>query len=95
MGIVTDFHLETTGGFDVVGKVMVDSYELTFWNEYMTLELNGERLSTFPDLIMTLDAETGRPIVSATISKGQKVAIITVPKENLILGSPMRNRKLL
>jgi DUF917 family protein len=94
-GTVTDFQLETTGGFDV-GNVMIDNaYEMTFWNEYMTLEKNGERFATFPDLIMTLDAKTAKPIVSAAIEKGQQLAVIAVPKENLLLSSTMRNEKLL
>jgi DUF917 family protein len=94
-GRITAFSMETTGGFDV-GKVMIeDQYELTFWNEYMTLELKGERLATFPDLIMTLDAKTAGPIVSAGIKQGQEVAVITAPKENLILSTTMQNKKLL
>src|SRR5690606_17691604 len=83
----------TTGGSGV-GRLRIDSYEITFWNEYMTLEINGERLATFPDLIMTLDVETGRPVVSAAVEKGKKLVIMTVPKENLLLGSTMRNSKL-
>lgn len=94
-GTVTEFSLETTGGFDV-GIVMIDgSQELTFWNEFMTFEKGGERFATFPDLIMTLDAKTARPIVSAEIEKGQKVAVLVVPKENLILSTTMRNKKLM
>jgi DUF917 family protein len=94
-GIVTDFKLETVGGFDV-GTVMInDSDELTFWNEYMTIEKNGERFATFPDLIMTLDAKTAEPIVSAAMEKGKQIAVIAVPKENLILSSTMKNEKLM
>jgi uncharacterized protein len=94
-GTVTDFTLQTTGGFDVGTVTINDAYELTFWNEYMTIETNGERFGTFPDLIMTLDARTAEPIVSAAIQKGQQIAVISVPKENLILSSTMRNEKLL
>lgn len=94
-GTVTDFQLETTGGFDVGTVRMDDSFEMTFWNEYMTLEKDGERYATFPDLIMTLDAKTARPIVSAAIEKGQQLAIIAVPKEKLLLSSTMRNVKLM
>jgi len=94
-GTVTDFSLETTGGFDVGTVTINDAYELTFWNEYMTIEKNGERFGTFPDLIMTLDARTAEPIVSAAIQKGQQITVISVPKENLILSSTMRNEKLL
>jgi DUF917 family protein len=94
-GTVTDFTLETTGGFDV-GTLWLDGkYEMTFWNEYMTLEKDGERFGTFPDLIMTLDAKTAKPIVSAAIEKGQQLSVIVVPKQNLLLSSTMRNEKLM
>lgn len=94
-GTVTDFSLETIGGFDV-GKVMINNaYEMTFWNEYMTIEKNGERFGTFPDLIMTLDAKTAKPIITAQIEKGQKLTVINVPKEKLILSSTMSNIALL
>jgi DUF917 family protein len=95
IGSVTDFTLETTGGFDV-GTVRIDGkYEMTFWNEYMTLEKDGERFSTFPDLIMTLDAKTAKPIVTAAVEKGQQLAVITVPKQNLLLSTTMYNEKLM
>ncbi|WNC16056.1 DUF917 family protein [Brevibacillus brevis] len=93
-GVVDEFSLNTAGGFDV-GRVVINGHELTFWNEYMTLEVNGERLGTFPDLIMTMDAETAKPIVSAEVEKGQKLAVIHVPKEHLILGATMRNPQLM
>ena len=93
-GIVSNFVMEETGGFDV-GIVQVGDLELTFWNEYMTAEMNGERKGTFPDLIMTFDAETGQPLVSAEIKDGIKIAVISVPRENLKLSSTMFNEKLL
>ncbi|SEG78860.1 DUF917 family protein [Paenibacillus sp. UNC499MF] len=94
-GTVTDFSLETSGGFDAGTVRIDDAYEMTFWNEYMTLEKDGERFATFPDLIMTLDAKTAKPIVSAAIAKGQQIAVIAVPAEKLLLSTTMRNRKLL
>ena len=93
-GEVTGFQLETTGGFDV-GRVIVGGCELTFWNEYMTAEIDGKRLATFPDLIMTFDAKSGRPLVSAAVATGQNVAVLVVPKENLRLGATMRNKRLI
>lgn len=94
-GTVTDFRLETTGGFDV-GTVWIDgAFELTFWNEYMTLEKEGQRYATFPDLIMTLDAKTAKPVVTAAVEKGQQLAVIAVPKEKLLLSSTMCNEKLM
>ncbi len=94
-GIVQNLSIETSGGFDV-GHIEVDGHVLTFWNEYMTLEKkNGERMSTFPDLIMTMDGESGMPVTSAEIQKSQSIYIIAVPKEHLRLGEGMRCIELL
>jgi DUF917 family protein len=92
-GTVESRTLETTGGFDV-GTVVVDGYELTFWNEYMTLERDGERLATFPDLITTLEAETGRPISTAKLAEGQSVAVVVAPAASLTLGAGMEDSEL-
>lgn len=93
-GKVSHIELNEVGGFDV-GFVRIDDLELTFWNEYMTAEMDGQRKGTFPDLIMTFNAETGMPLVSAEIKEGIKIAVISVPKENLKLSSTMFNEKLL
>lgn len=92
-GKVENFKLETTGGFDV-GILTVDNYELAFWNEYMTLEKEGERIATFPDLIMTFDKNSGYPVTSAEIKKNQEVVVIKTCKENLKLGITMSQMEL-
>lgn len=94
VGEVKDFNIVTEDGFDV-GQLCVDGLEMTFWNEYITAEQNGERQGTFPDLIMTFDAETGMPVVSAEIENGRKIAVISVPKDHLLLSTTMSNPKLL
>lgn len=93
-GIVEDFDLKYEGGFDV-GYAKVDGLELTFWNEYATAEKNGERISTFPNLIMTLDAKTGVPITTAMLEKGMEVYVITTDKKNLCLSPTMYDPELL
>lgn len=92
-GTVESWNLETTGGFDV-GTAVVDGHELTFWNEYMTLERDGERLATFPDLITTLDAETGKPISTAELAEGLSVAVVVAPAASLTLGAGMDDPEL-
>ena len=87
------FTLETVGGFDV-GSVSVEDTTVTFWNEYMTAESQGKRLATFPDLIHTLDAETGLPICSSDIRDGMDIMIICIPKARLLLGSSMFRKEL-
>lgn len=92
-GEVETVSLETTGGFDV-GSVSIADAELTFWNEYMTVEREGSRLATFPDLITTLDTDTGRPIPTADLQTGQSVAVVTAPADSLSLGAGMTRPEL-
>ncbi len=92
-GVVDDVTLETEGGFDV-GTVDVGGAELTFWNEYMTLEVDGERLATFPDLIALLDRDTGEPITTAALEAGRNVSVVTAPAASLSLGAGMRSLSL-
>jgi len=97
MGRVTEVQSSTAQGFDV-GKVIVTSrgsdYELSFWNEYMTLELDGRRLATFPDLIATVGLDDRLPLTTATVAPGDEIAIVTIPWRALILGAGMRDPNL-
>jgi len=91
---VTHLALRSEGGFDV-GQVEVEGgYELTFWNEYMTLEWRGERLATFPDLIATFSVAEPRPLCSAELQEGQEVLLVRAPRERLRLGAGMRRPEL-
>lgn len=97
-GNVEKSELKMEAGLDIgqvhfrAGTVL---YELTFWNEYMTLEAEGLRTATFPDLIMTFDAETGQPLTSAELREALEVFVIVVPAQKLILGAGMRDHHLL
>lgn len=91
---VTEVTLETRGGFDV-GRVLLGTCEATFWNEYMTLEVCGRRIGTFPDLIATLREDDGLPVATAELQKGDRVFVIHVPADRLILGEGMRCEELL
>lgn len=93
-GKISEFELITEGGFDV-GKVIIDDTELTFWNEYMTLEKEDKRLYTFPDLIMSFDKDTGLPITTAEINEGSNIVVIATKKDNIKLGSAMHDKELL
>jgi len=93
-GRVRDHVLETRGGYDV-GRARVGDVEITIWNEYMTAERSGERLATFPDLISTLDAATGDPVVSAELADGRNLLVVAVPKARLLLGAGVRRPECL
>jgi DUF917 family protein len=81
--------IHTKGGFDVGQIELQGGYELTFWNEYMTLKREKQRLATFPDLIATLATDKAQPLPSAEVREGQKVLVIRAPKERLRLGAGM------
>jgi DUF917 family protein len=93
-GEVEGHTIRTTGGYDV-GHLAVGEVTLTFWNEYMSADRDGDRLATFPDLIATLDAEIGTPVTTAEISTGQRVVVLAVPKERLLLGAGVRRAEAL
>jgi len=98
-GTVEVKKLDVTGGFGV-GRVVVKGddpttyYELIFWNEYMTLERDGERLGSFPDLIATLSLDTGLAVGTGRIKEGNRVAVLHVPQDKLILGAGMKDLHL-
>ncbi len=99
IGVVERKSLETRGGYDI-GSILIksksESYEITFWNEYMTLENSvGKRLGVFPDLIVTIDADSGKPLTSAEIIEGCKVFIVVIPKEYIPLGSGVKDPDIL
>ena len=87
-GVVEDFVIEQRGGFDV-GRVCIGDMDATFVNEYMTVDVAGQRLASFPELAMTFDADSGRPLVTADLALGQRVALLVAPRDRLLLSSTM------
>ncbi len=97
-GRVVEYRLMRTGGFDVGSIIVEDSagkkFEVTFVNEYMTLEVDGERLATFPDIINLFDVESGYPLISSEVREGRRVLICKVNWDRLILGAGLKDSKL-
>lgn len=92
IGVIDKVQLQTKNGFDV-GIVKIKDYELTFLNEYMTLEKKGKRIATFPDLITIFDYNTGFPVNSAEIKSGMKIVVLVVPQEYLLLDIGIKDKK--
>lgn len=89
---IVEKSLEAKGGFDVgVMKLKEGSqeWELSYVNEYMTLEKDGERLATFPDLVATFN-EHGEPKTSAALQEGETIYLLYVPKEKIPVGDGNR-----
>lgn len=87
--VITKLRLETREGFDIGTVVLESGHQLTFWNEYMTLEQGDQRLATFPDLIVTLSTAQPKAIGSAELERGQEVFVIQAPAQNIHLGGGM------
>lgn len=83
----------TAGGFNS-GTAVFGEWELAFWNEYMILEKDGERVATFPDLIAVLDCGTGTVVPSDGLKPGMKVALFAASRRELKLGGGMRSPEL-
>ncbi len=96
-GVVKKYEINIQGGFDI-GNVVIGSnegdYDLTFWNEYMTLEYDSKRMATFPDLITTLDGKTGKVLTSAEIKENDHIIIVRVDRRDLKLGKGMFDKSL-
>ena len=92
VGQVVGKSIEARGGFDV-GTLKIRNggkiYEASYMNEYMTLELDGKRVATFPDLICTF-GEDGLPISSAAVKEGDRVHLTVTGKELIPIGDGNR-----
>ncbi len=77
------------GGFDL-GRIVVRGAKgeatLGVYNEFMTADIDGKRAATFPDMIGTLDPETG-DVVSISESKvGARVAVVIAHRTQFPVG---------
>jgi uncharacterized protein len=64
-------------------------------NEFMAVLRGGRPLVGFPDLIALFDRETGLPLASPEVCLDHRLAVFVVPRQRLLLGSPMDDRRLL
>lgn len=85
-GKVVDVHRATTGGFargqakiEGIGAYRGMRMTLSFQNEHLVAERDGEIVTSTPDLICVLDNETGDPITTEGMRYGNRVAILGVP----------------
>jgi DUF917 family protein len=98
-GTVAEVRLRPSAGF-TLGEIRVadqrgGGLRLPTCNEFMAAVVRGRPLAAFPDLITVFDLETGLPLASSEVRARQPVAVFTVPRRRLLLGSPMRDSRLL
>jgi DUF917 family protein len=83
-GKVVDVERGTTSGF-ARGRARIENVSstlaLSFQNEHLIAECDGEVLVTTPDLIIVLDHDSGEPITTEGLRYGQRVRVIAAPSD--------------
>lgn len=83
-----EFGAEKTKGFSMgvltiegIGKDKGSNALVSFQNEWLRLEIDGEVKCLPPDLILILDSETGEPIRTDIVKYGYRGSIVVVPAD--------------
>ena len=88
-GEVTANTVTYGGGFDL-GQMTVRGSAgeavLGIYNEFMSADVDGERVATFPDMIGTLDPHTGDPLAVSELPVGSEVAVIVAHRSKFPVG---------
>jgi uncharacterized protein len=88
-GEVTQNTVTYGGGFDL-GQMTVrgkgGESVLGVCNEFMTADVGGLRVATFPDMIGTLDPQTGEPVSISQSRPGNRVAVIIAHRSKFPVG---------
>jgi len=98
-GLILSAALSERQGF-TIGRIMIrradgSALGIAVCNEFMAVLDEGRLVVAFPDQIALFDRETGLPLASPEASVDRPVAVFTVPRSRLILGSTMRDPRLL
>ncbi len=73
-----------------VGTLEIDSGSrlvVHVCNEYMAADLDGERVATYPDLIVTLAESDGMPTPAAHREPGERIVVLAIPRDRIPLGA--------
>jgi DUF917 family protein len=88
-GEVTSNTVTYGGGFDL-GRMTVrgagGEAVLGIYNEYMSADIDGQRVATFPDMIGTLDPQTGDPVAISELPPGSPVSVVIAHRSKFPVG---------
>lgn len=88
-----------SGAFDIGTITMEDGggNELTLhvMNEYMAVDdQEGQRLTTYPDVITTFEAATGLPVSVGGVKEGMEIALFAIDKQYVPLSSSVKDHSV-
>ncbi len=91
-GKVRDVERRATGGF-LRGRAILDgldgdrgsAFELAFRNEYAVAWHDGTVVGTTPDILATLDSDSGEAVGTETLRYGQRLSVVALPAPPVFL----------
>jgi len=91
-GKVQDVERRTTAGF-LRGRSRLlgldgdrgSAFDLEFQNEYAVARRDGEIVATTPDIICTMDSESGEAVGTEMLRYGQRITVIALPTPDFFL----------
>jgi len=81
------------GAYDIGQIELEDNHGrviLHVMNEYMAIDLNNQRLTSYPDVITTLD-DLGKPLSAGQIREGMQILVFSISKEFIPLSSSTKD----
>ncbi|WP_231637445.1 DUF917 domain-containing protein [Paenibacillus sp. FJAT-27812] len=95
-GIVLKKDVHYSGAFDIGTITMEDGgggqLTLHVMNEYMAVDdAEGNRLTTYPDVITTFEAATGLPISVGGVKEGMELSLLAIDKQHVPLSSSVKD----
>lgn len=84
-----------SGAFDI-GQIKIDTERGTLtihvMNEHMAVDDEaGNRLTTYPDVITTICAKSGKPLSAGALEEGMEIAVFRIHKQYLPISSSVRD----
>jgi DUF917 family protein len=88
-GEVVENNVAYGGGFDL-GRMVVRGARgdatLGVYNEFMSADIGGKRVATFPDMIGTFDPDTGEVVSISESQAGSRVAVVIAHRSRFPVG---------
>ncbi|REK76032.1 DUF917 domain-containing protein [Paenibacillus paeoniae] len=95
-GTVLKKDVHYSGAFDIGTITMDDGTGKTLllhvMNEYMAVDdQDGNRLTTYPDVITTFDTATGLPVSVGGVKEGMEIGLLVISKHDVPLSSSVKD----
>lgn len=91
--VVTKKSVLYKGAYDIGQICLEDGTILHVMNEYMAVDKDGKRLSSYPDVITTLSPK-GVPLSAGDVKEGMQILVFSINKNNIPLSSSTKDRSV-